>query len=215
MVVVITAFMTFGMERTSFAMDCVQGSGRVETHQRTLARFTAIRVAGGFTVYVRSHAERSVEITGDDNILPFVITSVENDELSVRAEGSICLRSKLTLRISLENLTRISFTGANEAYISGIDTKVFTVAAAGASDIYLDGATDTFTARLAGAVTLHADKLRTLASRISARGACEAFVFASRHLTTEIRGAGTVSCYGNPPEIVKSISGAGQLLLPR
>ncbi|HVY49735.1 MAG TPA: DUF2807 domain-containing protein, partial [Minicystis sp.] len=64
------------------------GSGHAKTETRSVAAFHAVDLSGSLEAEVKVGAPQKVEITGDDNLVPLVTTSVEGGKLSVQTKGS-------------------------------------------------------------------------------------------------------------------------------
>ena len=71
----------------------------------------------------------------------------------------------------------------------------------------------TLQAGSSGAGTLDAQKLITGTTAIELSGAGEATVHATKQLDVSLSGAGSITAYGKPATIHKSISGVGELEL--
>ncbi|HEU5460022.1 MAG TPA: hypothetical protein VFU83_05975, partial [Pyrinomonadaceae bacterium] len=50
----------------------VKGSGKRETQKRQIAPFTSISTEGAFSIEVVCQKDLSLEVEGDDNILPLI-----------------------------------------------------------------------------------------------------------------------------------------------
>ncbi|WP_196527538.1 GIN domain-containing protein [Nostoc commune] len=62
----------------------VQGSGNVKTEKRSLASFASLDVNFAGSIQVRSQGQESLEISGDDNMIPLITTEVKNGTLYIR-----------------------------------------------------------------------------------------------------------------------------------
>ena len=54
----------------------ISGSGKRELQKRTVAPFTSISTEGAFTIEVTCQKDVSLEVEGDDNVLPLITTEV-------------------------------------------------------------------------------------------------------------------------------------------
>src|SRR5882762_9583389 len=61
----------------------VKGSGILKNEKRSLASFDSLDVGCHGSIQVRSQAQRSLEINGDDNIIPLITTEVRNNTLYI------------------------------------------------------------------------------------------------------------------------------------
>ena len=58
---------------------CLRGSGKSATENRKLSEFTKLKVSNSFKVNLKQDSSLTLSITGDDNLLKYVSTSVEGD----------------------------------------------------------------------------------------------------------------------------------------
>jgi hypothetical protein len=71
--------------------DEITGSGVRQKQKREVTTFTSIATEGAFEIDVVCQKPQSVEVEGDDNLLPLITTEVSNNVLHIRskeAEGS-------------------------------------------------------------------------------------------------------------------------------
>ena len=97
----------------------VEGSGTIATEQRTINQyFDKIAASSGVTVSIEQGTPSAIAIETDDNILPYVITQVENETLVIKIEGSVNTMSPINVTIRMN-----SITGLESASGSKISTK--------------------------------------------------------------------------------------------
>jgi len=191
---------------------CVKGSGREKTETRSLPEFSSVRIKGAFTVEIEAGREKMVQVSGDDNIVPLISTSVTAGKLTVSLNGSVCTAADLTVRIMVPNLHGVVSDGANDVVVRNVSGESFSISLNGASDARLSGTTGLFSAEIDGAGTLRAATLRSRQCRIRISGSGDAEVFASEMLDAAIDGAGDITYFGSPAEIKKRITGAGDIV---
>ncbi len=218
---VVFCFMVFCMSKfgqncnaevnTGVITGCIEGSGVTKTEQRQVDSFNAIDVDGAFDVYIECQREKSVEITTDDNILPHISTKVRGQTLYITS-GSICPKSQLDINISIDSIHYFASSGASDVSISNVNNEKFGMSLSGAGDIEVSGRTDKFETDISGAVEIDAKHLLSEETSISASGAAEAEVHASKSLFIEISGVGDICYYGNPGKVVKHVSGVGEII---
>jgi Putative auto-transporter adhesin, head GIN domain len=63
----------------------IQGSGIAKTEKRAVASFDSLDVNCVGSIEVHSQGQKSLEISGDDNIIPFITTEVKNGTLYIRS----------------------------------------------------------------------------------------------------------------------------------
>ncbi len=191
---------------------CVEGSGVKNTHKRDVEPFSKIDISGVFDVNIECQKKQRVEVTSDDNILPYVVTEVKSHTLFVTVNKSICTKSGLELNVSVDNIEKVTVDGASDLVISRVDNKGLVMDLEGSGDIKASGKTGEFVTNITGTVDLDAKNLKSEKVRISVSGASDSFVYASKRLQADISGVGDIYYYGNPEEIIEDISGVGELI---
>ncbi len=190
---------------------CVEGSGKEKTEKRSLPSFNAIETEGAFLVNVVCGEKQTVTIRGDDNILPYIKTSVQNDRLVVTSTESICTKRELAVDITMENLKELQILGSDTASVAKIDNKQFVLKIEGSGDVKLAGKTDKCIVTISGSGELEAKNLLAKRVDISIEGSGDADVHASDTLNVSISGAGDVNYWGNPKNVSQDIEGAGDV----
>ncbi|MGE4561220.1 MAG: head GIN domain-containing protein [Desulfobulbus sp.] len=190
---------------------CVQGSGSAKKESRSLSNFHALEVEGAYTVRIACQKDQSVEISADDNLLPVILTEVQDGILRVTSKKSICASAPMTLTISVETLDLIRSSGANEFQVQNLKGDALEVELSGSSTMTLDGTVDELDAKIDGASGLVAGKLKAQQVSVAISGAGSAEVHAGKRLQGDISGVGSIRYAGQPSEVVRNITGWGDI----
>jgi hypothetical protein len=192
----------------------LRGSGTPLTESRDVEAFESIEVGGAFelVVHVDPTAKQRVEVSGDDNIVPEVTTTVSGQELEIGIQHNL-VRPKLDMKVEIwvPALTGLEAGGASDITVEGLHGETFDLDLSGASDSSFAGSVDHFEVDLSGAGDLDARELHAKVVDLELSGAGEADVWASDRLDAEISGAGNVRYFGNPKEVHQDVSGAGSI----
>ena len=88
----------------------IEGNGKLKKETRQINGYTAVASAGAWDVMIAYGESNSIEIEGDENLLSYIDTKVENGKLSIKTTKNYNLRSKnkITVYISLTRMTGIS-----------------------------------------------------------------------------------------------------------
>ena len=191
--------------------DQVVGSGISKVEKRNVPLFTSVDLSGALEVEITVQKDLSVEIEGDDNILPLITTEVKGGVLTVSNSQSISTKSKLRLRISVPNLDGISSSGASDIVASGIKSDDFRIDTSGASNLQISGETKMLEVDMSGAGEVDAKDLRAQKVTVASSGAAQADVYATEELSASVSGAGNINYYGNPKVFKEDKSGAGTI----
>lgn len=123
---------------SSCRFHCVRGSGNMTTENRQAEEFTRLDIAGAFKVILKQDSSLKISITGDDNLLKYVSTSVEGDELRIKSKKSFC-DDHIEITIGVRNLKEIGASGAVEVSSDGkINAGDFKFDLSGATKVNLD-----------------------------------------------------------------------------
>jgi hypothetical protein len=192
----------------------LRGSGVEATQTRELETFDKIEIDGGFIliVHVSPTVTQRVELRGDDNIVPEVVTTVSDGELELTIDHWL-VRPKLdtTIEVWVPSLSKISVSGAADMRVDGLHGERFDLAVSGVSTSALSGTIDHFEVASSGANTLDARELHAKVVNINVSGAGESKVWASEQLDATVSGAGNVYYYGQPEDVQQEVSGAGSV----
>jgi hypothetical protein len=192
----------------------LRGSGVAATETREIASFDAIGIDGGFILiaHVDPAAAQRVELRGDDNIVPEVVTTVTDGKLELTIDHWL-VRPQLdmTVEVRVPSLSAISVSGAADMRVDGLHGERFELAVSGASSSKLSGTIDHFEVESSGANTLDASELHAKVVKIGVSGAGDSEVWASEQLDANVSGAGNVRYHGEPEDVQENVSGAGSV----
>jgi len=124
---------------SSCKFSCVRGSGKTATEQRKANDFKKIDISGAYKIHLKQDSSLTISITGDDNLLKYVLTSVDGDRLTITSKKTMCLDDSLVVNIGIRNLDEIKSSGAVEVSSTGkIITNNLNINVSGASKVNLD-----------------------------------------------------------------------------
>jgi hypothetical protein len=189
----------------------VRGSGTMRLERRDVPAFTAVDVSGAYDVEIVAQKEQSLEVEGDDNLLPLIKTEVRDGVLRIYNEKGFNTRQKLHVRITLKDLDGINASGASDIVATNVKTDEFNVEASGAGSLQISGETKTLDVGMSGAGELKARNLHAESVQIKLSGAAHADVYATQSLDASVSGAGNIDYYGDPKNIKEDRSGAGEI----
>lgn len=189
----------------------LSGSGNIKTEKRDVGAFTSVDVSGAYEVEIVCQKEPGIEIEGDDNILPLVQTYVKEGTLYVDSERGFNVKKAIKVRITTTNLEGLSSSGASKITLEGVKNEQLVIETSGASKIDAAGETKSLEIESSGASKVDVQDLRATRVKVSLSGAGRAQVYASEEVNADVSGASSVTYYGEPKVVNKSISGAGSI----
>lgn len=186
----------------------VPGNGIEATVTRTVEAFTQVAHFGAATINITVGDTQSVTITGDENILPYISTTVTDGKLTIRPTQPILPQDPTTIDITVTDLSLLELGGAGDITVTELDNDALTINVAGAGSFVLSGQTAALTATLDGAGSIDASELVADTATITIAGSGNADVNVATALNVTITGIGSVYYTGNPT-ITQNISGLG------
>lgn len=188
----------------------VSGSGNRQTQKREVASFLSISSEGPFEINVVCKQPLSLEIEGDDNILPLVSTEVSNNVLYIKSTQSYSVSKFIKLKITVPDLAGISVEGAGLVEVAGLKNEKFEIDANGAPTIRAFGETKLVEIDANGAGKIDTSKLRALKAVVDSKGVSSVDVRAVDKLDVTVSGPSHVTYEGNPV-VNRTIHGPGSI----
>ncbi|MBA2703217.1 MAG: DUF2807 domain-containing protein [Blastocatellia bacterium] len=190
--------------------DEIKGSGVRLKQKREVASFNSIATEGAFDIDVVCQKPQSVEVEGDDNLLPLITTEVSDNVLHIRSNRSFSVNDPVRVTISLPELEGISVSGAGKFDIVGIKNEKFEIDANGATTIKVAGETKVIDIDSNGAGKIDAHKLRAARGVVQAKGVARVDVNVAEQLDVTVSGPSHVTYHGDPV-LNKTIHGPGSV----
>lgn len=178
------------------SLEVTRGSGIPLTDARKPAPFRKVEVSGAFEVAWTRSETPSVEVSGDDNLVPLVSTEVTGDTLEVRWKPNcIAVSPRLPLRVRLASaaLAAAEVSGASTLDLKGLSGDALSLEVSGASRATLQGTLKALTVEVSGASTLDASAL------------------AAGSITGSVSGASSLTHAGKASRIDVEVTGASEL----
>lgn len=193
-----------------YEMKGVTGSGLRKVEKRELKPFTSIATDGAFEIDVVCQQPQTLEIEGDDNLLPMISTEVSNGVLRINNSGSFSTRTPIKIKISVPNIEGIKANGAGTIVVSRLKNDKFDINSNGAPTIRVSGETKELEIDANGAGHVDAHKLRASRAGVESKGVAKVEVFASGVLNVTVSGPSQV-IYDGDPEVRQTVNGSGSV----
>lgn len=190
----------------------VAGSGIRKTEKRVVAEFKKIEVGGGFKVdIVAGQQEQTIEIEGDDNVLPLISFSIKNGTLYIENDKPYNVKNPVHIKIAAKDIQSLGISGACDTNVKNIKADRFELNVSGASDVKIQGEAASLKIDSSGASEIDTEKLTARAVNVSTSGAGTTRVFASEEISADASGASTIIYSGDPKVVNKKDSGASSI----
>ncbi|MDT7830018.1 head GIN domain-containing protein [Pricia sp. S334] len=214
----------------------IKGNGNMVRIDRSVEDYDAVAVSGRFDVDLVDGQEGELILEGEENLLEYIVTEVENGKLIIKTEKGINLKPSswedgIRITVPVERIESVSLSGSGD--IVGRTTlraSEFKTAMSGSGDISLDLEADSMTATMSGSGDMDlSGTTRDFEATISGSGDIKAYdliadnvdatisgsadikVTANKMLKARVSGSGDISYRGNPEKVDTKTSGSGDV----
>lgn len=213
----------------------IKGNGTITTIKKSVGDYDALDMAGFFDVQLVDGKEGTITITGEENLLDYIITEVKDGKLILKTEKGVNLqpsyRNGIKITVPVEQINAVYLSGSGDisaektltsdtfkATISGsgdinldLAVKDLKTTVSGSGDIELTGTTDTFDLSISGSGDIDAFKLAANHVDVSVSGSGDIEVTANKSIKARVSGSGDINYRGNPEKVDTKSSGSGDI----
>lgn len=189
------------------------GPARATDQTRELPAFQSITSQGALHLIVNVGQKQAVLVSGSDAMLARLETKVIDNTLVLstterKQSGS---DDKLRVSISVEQLQQFQMEGAGKTDLNNLSGEHFRLNYQGVGLLNANGKVQNLTIKAEGVGAIHARELeaRNVDVRLSGVGSVQ--VRATESLRAKVEGIGTLTYYGKPSRISKSVDGIGKV----
>ena len=220
LILIIVAMLAIGC---NLNLNVITPSNVIISENREVSDFSAIDFSTFGKVNIMQGDTESLNISGPDNIVPRIKTSVKNGTLVIETEGNLNIapmgkQNPLVFTIVVKNLNSLDVSGLGDVQIETLSTPNLTIDMSGAGkivqnqittdDMVIDlsglggiditGQATQATVDISGAGSVNAPDLMIQNANVNISGLGSATLWVTDELSGEISGGGSVSYYGNP-----------------
>ena len=213
----------------------ISGNGNIRSEKRNTGDFRSVKTSGSIDVEINSGDTYAVTVEDDDNLLPYIVTEVNNDgTLNIHYKNNTSISNDhakvyvtapsldkvivsgsadVDIRDVLKNSQKIEMSISGSGNIKGaLDAPAVSVDINGSGDVTLKGRTKDFDGNISGSGDINCGALQSENAMVKISGSGNVHVFASVHLKASTFGSGDIYYGGNPqnPEIHTAGSGSVQ-----
>ena len=186
-------------------------SGNIGSQTREVETFERIAVAGGsMHLVVKVGTPQSVYLQGDDGLLRFVETRVEDGTLVIDVDSQYEPERDFELQIGMDTLKSLDLSGSAGVEIEGVSGTNFDVLISGSGSVTARGSTDVLAIQVSGSGSVAMDELHAREAKVNISGSGDVAVDASEKVAITITGSGSVR-YRGSPLLEQHISGSGSV----
>ena len=209
----------------------VSGNGNVRDENREISNISEVKTSGSIDVEIRSGDKYSLTVQDDENLLPYVITEVNDGVLNIHyKDGYYVMRDHAKVIVTAPALEKLSSSGSADITSVGViknsnrieintsgsgdinaevDAPSIRVTGSGSGNITLSGRTKDFNCQISGSGDVKCGNLKSENAVIHVSGSSDVHVFASVSLKVNVTGSGDVYYGGNPTSPETHITGSG------
>ena len=167
----------------SFAQnwETIKGNGQIKKETRELGNFTSLSSQGSMNVQITYGNSNSVVVEADENLLPYIETTVEGGKLSIRSKKNVNLKSssKMNIYVSMTKINSLQLSGSGNINGSGAFTND------AKTDIAVSGS---------GNLALNFDTFKDLDLSVSGSGNIDLKGNSTNTISAHISGSGNIDC---------------------
>lgn len=213
--------------------ESVRGNGNKISETRDVSSFDAVELRGSMNVRLKNTPDRAVEIEGEENLLPYVETFVDDGKLVIKYKDntSVNTTEEMLVHVSAPELEEIRITGAGDITGEGLlqskdeikvkvtgsgnvklelDAPSVEADVTGSGDIQLSGSTKDIKCSTTGSGNIKATDLKAENAKVSTLGSGNISVFASLKIEASISGSGDIS-YKGGGAVSSKVHGSGSV----
>lgn len=201
---------------TSCKKDNITGRGSVKTETRQVSEFAKVSVEGSTNVHITHGSIFSVSVKAYSNLLPHLMTSVDNGTLVVKYEHTANVRNDNSeVFITMPVLNALSTRGSGDINVKGAFEYIplFNASISGSADINIENAiAEKLLLSISGSGDFNSYGFSLKEADISISGSGDVEITVSEKLKARISGSGNIYYKGSPAVIDDNISGSGKLI---
>jgi len=221
---------------TSCGWRTVRGNGNITTSNRNEGNFKSVRAGGSFDVYFSQGDANEIRIEADENLMKYIITTVENGVLKIKTRNGVHIRPSEDIKIYVkaprfeevslagsgnmlaetkitsDGKIKLSIAGSGDIKIPEVDAPKVEVHIAGSGKAQGGGNTRDVEIHVAGSGDVEMKELKAENAYINIAGSGNVWVYASLKLDVHVAGGGDIHYYGNPSDIKSKMAGSGNMI---
>lgn len=177
----------------------ISGNGNMKKETRTVTNFTSLSSHGSINVQVDYGNTGTIRLEGDENLLSYIETNVENGKLIIKTSKNINIksRSNINVYVTMSKINTLEQSGSGNITGDGSFTND------GKTDIKVSGS---------GNVKLNSGSFKDISLYISGSGNIDIENGSADNVTAYVSGSGNIDCSNVVCDNVEAkISGSGNI----
>lgn len=235
LLLVIALIFTTATSAQNWWKNSIKGNGKVTKITRSTGDYEAVRCTGFMDFELVSGKEGNLTIEGEENLLDYIVTEIKNDELIVKVEKGVNLKTSrnkgIKITIPVDDIEKVSLSGSGDVWndfvlktnnlsvqLSGsgdinlnVKTNSLTSAITGSGDVKIVGDTNVLETKITGSGDFHGFELNADNTEAFITGSGDINVVSNKMLKARVTGSGDIRYHGNPDKEDTKVSGSGSI----
>jgi hypothetical protein len=199
--------------------DPVRGSGVAATQHRDVGAFTSVSLDAPFAVILRSGSREAVDVVADDNLMPFVVTKLEDLgsrhtlKISLAPGAKVEPKTSIVITVEVVRLEAIALGSSGRIAGTGLHSAKLAAAIGGSGEIGLPSLdVGELDVSIGGSGRFVADgRAGKLSVSVAGSGRCDAARLVAGDVSASVVGSGTATVHADSALSV-SIAGSGDVI---
>lgn len=188
-----------------------KGSGSEKSDVRQVAEFDEIAATTGIEVTVETGAPASVEVKGDDNLLPHLKTEVSGKRLKVGFDTNVQPTAPLRVKIVMPSVKAIDVSSGAVLKASGLKAEGLEIDAASGANVELKGTAKKLDIEAGAGAHVNAEGLASESVEAKCTAGAEVTVTAAVSASGSTSSGARVHVKGHPQKKEISESSGGKV----
>jgi hypothetical protein len=179
--------------------ETIKGNGQIKKETREVSSFTSLASHGSMDVQIAYGNSNKVTVEADENLLPYIETSVENGKLSIKTKKNVNIKSssKIEVHVFMTKINSLQLSGSGNINGAGAFTND------GKTDIGVSGS---------GNLALEFDSFKDLDLSVSGSGNIDLKSSATNSINAKVSGSGNIDCSSiSSKDVEARLSGSGNI----
>jgi hypothetical protein len=185
-----------------------RGQGAVKSEAREVGAFSRIDAGAGITVVVRIDPTATMEVRAQENLLPVIVTEVENATLRIHSAHGYTTSEPVEVVVTTPELQAILLSGGSHGTVDGLAADVVDIKLSGGSELTASGQASTVTLDISGGSTADLEALSAATISVDLTGGGRATVTASDRVQGAASGGARLTVLGGAQLSVDTSSDA-------
>jgi hypothetical protein len=181
-------------------VDPIVASGPEKTETRTLETFRSISISLPAEATFTVADKPSVRITTQANVLPVVVTRVENGTLSIGIDGAVTLHQPIRIEIAGPSPEAVTLTGTGHFVATNVASSALALKITGNATMHVTGTVDHVSVSVSGTGMVDTSAIHARSLDADVTGTASMHAFASESAKVHVSGIGKIQIAGQPAQ---------------